>query len=70
MRFFGIVVCLIGLLLTGYSAIVYKAPKIEADIQARVEERLVDAAAGPADIIVDGRNVILRGTVSDDRERG
>lgn len=70
MRFFGVVVCLIGLGLTGYSAIVHKAPKIEADIQARVEETLADAAAVPVDVLVDGRSVILRGTVSDNQERG
>lgn len=69
MRVFGVVVCLMALALTGYSAIVYKAPKIQADIRARTEERLANATTAPIDIIVDGRQVTLRGTVGDDGDK-
>ncbi len=70
MRFFGIVACLIGLALTGYSAIVYKAPKIEADLQARAQQRFANADLETIDVVVDGRFMILRGTVGDEKERG
>ncbi len=69
MRSFGVIVCLAALALTGYSAIVYQAPKIQADIQARTEQALARLTTAPVDIIVDGRNVTLRGTVRDDQER-
>ncbi len=69
MRFFGVVVCLAALALTGYSAIVYQAPKIQADIQMRTEHALAGSTTDPVDIVVDGRHVTLRGTVQDDQER-
>lgn len=69
MRLFGVVICLIALGLTGYSAIVYKAPKIQADIQARTEAALAEAVMTPVEIVVDGRTITLSGTVADDRER-
>jgi len=69
MRSFGVLVCLIILALTGYSAIVFKAPKIEADIQARVEQALANESTVPIEVIVDGRKVTLRGSVSDDSQQ-
>lgn len=67
MRFFGVIVCLIALILTGYSAITYQAPKIQDDILVRTEQALADMAIDPIDIIVDGRHVTLRGTIGDDK---
>ena len=69
MRFTGIVLCLIALALTGYSAIVYKAPRIEADIQARADHAVDGSVSTPIDVIVDGRHITLRGAVNDDREK-
>jgi hypothetical protein len=69
MRFLGVLACLLALLLTGYSAMVYKAPKVQADIQVRVEQALAGMAGEPIEVTVDGREVTLRGTVSDDGER-
>lgn len=69
MRFFGIAACVIALALTAYSAIVFHAPKIQADIQERAERSLAGIASAPIDVVVDGRFVILRGSVGDDQER-
>ncbi|MGI9449782.1 MAG: BON domain-containing protein [Geminicoccaceae bacterium] len=69
MRSFSVLVCLIVLALTGYSAIVFKAPKIQDDIRARVEQALSDGETASLEVIVDGRDVTLRGSVSDDRQQ-
>ncbi|MGI9509632.1 MAG: OmpA family protein [Geminicoccaceae bacterium] len=71
MRIFGIILCLLALGLTGYSALVYKAPVIEADIQKRSVE-VVSALAGDdgrVDVQVDGRQVTLVGHVADEEQR-
>ena len=69
MRSFGVLVCLIVLALTGYSAIMFKAPKIEDDVRARVEQALSGGERASVEVIVDGRDVTLRGSVSDDRQQ-
>ncbi|MGI9417859.1 MAG: OmpA family protein [Geminicoccaceae bacterium] len=69
MRFFGIILCLIALGLTTYSALTYMAPRIEADIEARTSRAVATVAGDDIDIRVDGRHVTLSGTVADDRQR-
>ena len=69
MRFFAVIVCLVALVLTGYSAITYKGPEIQDDILERTERALADMTADPIDVVVDGRHVTLRGTISDDQDR-
>ena len=70
MRSVGVLVCLIALALTAYSAIAFKAPKIQADIQERVELALADVGASPIEVIVDGRTVTLRGRIGDGQQQG
>lgn len=69
MRFFGVVICLAALVLTGYSAVIYKAPTIQKDIRERTERALAENSGHPVEVIVDGRHVTLRGTVSDDQAK-
>lgn len=69
MRFFGITFCLIALGLTGYSALTFKAPKIEADIEARTARAVSAVADGEVDVRVDGRHVTLSGAVANDGQR-
>ncbi|MGI9435414.1 MAG: OmpA family protein [Geminicoccaceae bacterium] len=69
MRFLGIVICLITLMLAGYSAITHKAPEIETDIQERVDAAIAETTSVPIDVVVDGRMITLRGVVNHDHER-
>ncbi len=64
MRVFGIFLCLAAFGLTGYSALTYKAPEIEAEIQERTAQALSSLAPGDVEIRVDGRHVILEGRVA------
>ena len=63
MRIFGILLCLIALGLTGYSAIAYKAPGIEEDIEARTAQAISAIAGDDVEVRVDGRHVTLSGAV-------
>ncbi len=73
MRFFGVLLCLATLGLTGYSALSFKAPKIQADIEERTREALssleVDGVAENVALRVDGRQITLEGPVADDQQR-
>lgn len=70
MRIFGIVLCLIALGLTGYSALTYKAPEIEADIANRSAKALATASTDDEIAIqVDGRHVTISGRVADDEQK-
>ena len=69
MRLLGILICLAALGLTGFSALTYKAPAIEAEIERRTTEALANAAADDVDVVVDGRHVTLRGHVTDGEKR-
>ncbi len=69
MRIFGILLCLAALGLTGYSALTYKAPGIEADIKGRALQALSPLAADDVDVRVDGRHVTLAGRIADDEQR-
>ncbi len=62
MRIFGILFCLVLLGLTGYSAIAYKAPRIEADIQHRATQALAEIGADEIGVSVQGRHVRLEGS--------
>lgn len=68
MRFLGVLFCLAALGLTGYSALIYKAPKIQHDIQARTVQSLASLDTAVA-VHVDGRHVTLEGSVADDSQR-
>lgn len=69
MRFFGILLCLVALGLTGYSALTFKAPQIEADIEDKTLWALSALEAEGVEIRVDGRHVTLEGRVASDQER-
>ncbi|MGI9500988.1 MAG: OmpA family protein [Geminicoccaceae bacterium] len=69
MRIFGILVCLAALGLTGYSALTYKAPQIEADLQMRAIQAVSDLAGDEVEVRVNGRHVTLEGRVVDDEQR-
>ncbi len=65
----GSIILLVALLM-GYSASYYKAPDIEADIQARTEARLAEAeVAGDLLVETDGRDVTLRGYAGSEAEK-
>ncbi|MEM9626910.1 MAG: OmpA family protein [Pseudomonadota bacterium] len=63
MRFFGIVLCLAALGLTGYSALIHKAPEIEADIERRASVALASVTSEGVSLRVDGRHVTLEGNI-------
>lgn len=73
MRFFGVLLCLAALGLTGYSALTFKAPMIQADLEERTREVvLATMANGGADAIsvrADGRQITLEGPITDDNQR-
>ena len=73
MRFFGVLLCLAALGLTGYSALTFKAPKIQADLEERTREVLLATAVnGNVDAIsvrADGRQITLEGPIADDDQR-
>lgn len=69
MRLLGILICLMALALTGYSALTYKAPAIEADIAQRTAEALSAAALDDVKALVDGRHVTLQGHLADPDQR-
>jgi len=69
MRIFGILLCLTALGLTGYSALTYKAPKIEADIERRMVKALSALTDEQIDVRVDGRHATRSGRVSDEERR-
>jgi len=68
-RILGIFFCLTALVLAGYSAVAHKAPEIEAEIESRTVEVLVDLDAADLEVRVDGRHVTLQGRVDDDQQR-
>lgn len=68
MRIFGILLCLATLGLTGYSALTYKAPKIEADIKGRTAQALSSLVSDQV-VRVDGRHVTLEGRIADSEQR-
>ncbi|MEZ5935512.1 MAG: OmpA family protein [Alphaproteobacteria bacterium] len=69
MRILGILLCLTALGLTGYSALVYMAPRIEADIRARTNWALQALDVDDVTVKVDGRHVTLEGRVAGDKQR-
>lgn len=69
MRIFGILLCLTALGLTGYSALTYKAPKIEADIERQIVRVLSPLTDERIDVRVDGRHVTLAGRIADDEQK-
>ena len=69
MRIFGILLCLAALGLTGYSALTYKAPGIEADIRGRAAQALSPLVADDVAVRVNGRHVTLDGRVADSEQR-
>lgn len=71
MRIVGIVLCLVAFGITGYSALKYKAPGIEADIEARATQALsaLAEANDDVDMRVDGRHITLEGRVVDEEQR-
>jgi len=69
MRILGIVLCLVALGLTGYSALTYKAPAIEADLEARAALAVYDIVEDEVTVSVDGRRAKLQGMVVDDGMR-
>ena len=69
MRIFGILLCLVALGLTGFSALTYKAPGIEADIRGRAIQALSPPLANDVDVRVDGRHVTLDGQVANSEQR-
>ena len=69
MRLLGILVCLTMLGLAGYSAITYKAPEIQADIERRAAQSLAALEIEGVAVAVDGRHVALDGKISDDADR-
>lgn len=69
MRFIGIIFCLLALGMTGYSALSYKAPEIEADIKERTELAVAALGGEAVGVHVDGRHITLRGKLADDGKR-
>ena len=69
MRIVGIVFCLLVLGLVGYSALTFKAPAIEADLQARAELALGIVGEDEIAVSVDGRRATLRGMIATDEMR-
>lgn len=47
----------------------HRAPLIEADVQSRSSARLAEAGLSEAAVVVDGRNVLLEGTVASDERK-
>ncbi|MEM9439498.1 MAG: OmpA family protein [Pseudomonadota bacterium] len=73
MRFFGVLLCLAALGLIGYSALTFKAPKIQADLEERTREVLlataVNADVDAINVRADGRQITLEGPIANDDQR-
>ena len=69
MRFIGVLLCLAALGLTGYSALRFKAPKIQADIEDQTREALSSSAAEGIALRVEGRQITLEGPVENEEQR-
>ena len=69
MRIFGIILCLIALVLTGQIALEQKAPKIEADLQERATLALYSLGEDKINVSVDGRRATLEGMTADEGTR-
>lgn len=65
MRILGIVLCLVALAATGYSALTYKAPAIEADLEKRTAWAIALLADDGVEVEADGRRITLEGRVAD-----
>ncbi len=66
---FGLVIVLL-IILMSYSAVTYKAPDIQADIDDRTEQAITaDRPEGSIEVETDGRHVTLRGYASSDDEK-
>ena len=53
----------------GWSAVTYKAPQMEDDVDQRAEEAVLPLATHLVTVKTDGRHIVLAGTANDEDER-